>query len=207
MISRLISEVKKNKESFSIDVEEIKKIKKIVFDKSYLYFLEKTNGGGILDNSLIFYGVLPAKLNSEIFYNNFLFNKYYADLVSGVFLFGEDVFGNQFAFLEDGKIVLINIETASAEFTLNNFDDFVKQFFENMDYYSGNSILEKWLVKYGPVEEFKKLCPRKPFVIGGGYEIDNFYALDKEELFKFNSHLARQIKDLPDGVEIQIKSV
>lgn len=207
MISKLISEVKKNKESFSIDPEEVKKVEKIVFDKSYLSFLKKTNGGGILENSLIFYGVLPTKLNSEIFYNNFLFNKYYKDLISDIFLFGEDVFGNQFGFLRDGKIILVNIETANAEFTLNNFDDFVTQFFENMDYYSGSSILEKWLVKYGAIGEFKKLCPLKPFVIGGSYEIDNFYALEKEELFKFNSYLARQIKDLPDGAEIQIKVV
>lgn len=205
MITDIIKEIKKRKKSFLIDLSELKKVEKTLSDVDYLKFLELTNGGGILNQSIIFYGVLPNELENEIFYNNFLFKKFYGELVLDIFLFAEDSFGNQFGFLKDGKIIFINIETALIEFTFDNFNDFAIKIFENLDYFSGFSVMKKWIDRFGMIEGTKRLCPKKPFVLGGGFEIDNFYSLDKKELFDFYSYIAKQIKDLPDGVQIEFK--
>lgn len=205
MITDIIKEIKKRKKSFLIDLSELKKVEKTLSDVDYLKFLELTNGGGILNQSIIFYGVLPNELENEIFYNNFLFQKFYGELISDIFLFAEDSFGNQFGFLKDGKIIFINIETALIEFTFDNFNDFAIKIFENLDYFSGFSVMKKWIDRFGVIEGTKRLCPKKPFVLGGGFEIDNFYSLDKKELFDFYSYIAKQIKDLPDGVQIEFK--
>lgn len=205
MVSIIIDEIKKTKPSFSIDINELNKLKKIIKDKAYLNFLESTNGGGILNNSLKFYGVLANQLDFEIFYNNFLFKRYFNELVEELFVFAEDAFGNQYGFLKNGKVVLVNIETAAFEFTLENFEDFAQKLFEDIDYFTGFSIMENWIKKHGLIDDHKRLCPKKPFIVGGGYEIENFYVLGKEDLFDFNSYLAKQIKDLPEGTEIQFK--
>lgn len=206
MVSNLLKEIKKAKKD-NIDIHEYNKIKDLIADKDYLFFLLTSNGGFAFGNSLHFYGVLPNKIESEIFYNNFLFQKYYQDLIKVVLVFCEDTFGNQYAFLNDNKIAFINIETAEIEFLFTDFKNFVEEIYKETDFYTGFSIMEKWSLENGAISEFKRLCPKKPFVIGGDYTTDNFYALEKEKLLDYNSYIAKQIKNLPDGVQIQLKVI
>ena len=186
------------------DEDEMNKLSKRLFDRSYINFLKKFNGGSILENSLNFYGVLPNPLELEFFYNNHLFGKYYGDLFPNVLVFAEDIFGNQFAFLENNKIGFINIETACIDDTFENFEYFISNFSSSPDYFSGFSIANKWIAKNGEIHPSQRLSPIKPFVIGGSYDLENLHLLEKESLFAYTSFLAKQIKDLPDGTNITL---
>jgi hypothetical protein len=186
------------------DESEMDKLSMILSDKEYLSFIKKTNGGSILNNALNFYGILPNVLELEIFYNNYLFGKYYGDMFSDVFVFGEDVFGNQFGFLKNNSIAFLNIETACIDNTFQSFNHFVSELSNAIDYYSGFSVVEKWIAKNGAIKPFQRLSPIKPFVIGGSYDIENFHLLEKESLLDYTSFIAKQIKDLPDGASITL---
>ncbi len=112
MNSKLCDEILRGRTPLVIDLDEYQKIEQVIVDKDYLYFLRQTNGGYIFQSSLHFYGVLPNEIESNIFYNTFLFQKYYKDILEINVVFGEDIFGNQFAFLKNNQIVFINIESA-----------------------------------------------------------------------------------------------
>lgn len=123
-----------DKEKNKPEPGELDKVKNIVSDRDYLQFLELTNGGSVLDSALHFYGVLPIKLELEIFYNNFLFTKYYKELLSNIFVFAEDAFGNQFGFLNE-SVVFFNIETASIDHIFKDFDQFVSELSNDLDFF------------------------------------------------------------------------
>lgn len=202
----LLSQFVINK-NLKIDETEMEKLSCLITDQEYLDFLRKVNGGSILNNAMNFYGILPNILELEIFYNNFLFNKYYSDLFPGVFVFAEDIFGNQFAFLKDGSVVFLNIETTEVMETFQNFKHFLSAISDDIDYYSGFSIAEKWEKSHVKIQLEQRVSPIKPFIIGGGYEVKNLHLLNKEKLFDYTSFIARQIKDLPDGTDITLKIV
>ena len=207
MVSKLIKEIKKNSPDCNLDISEFNKLSQILLSKDYLSFLKETNGGSIFNTALHFYGVLSNEVDSEIFYNNYLLKKYYSQLINFLLAFAEDAFGNQYVFLEDNRIGLVNIETAEIDCLFTSFEHFITEVYKEPEYYTGYPIIKKWVQKNGLITDFKRLCPIKPFVIGGDYEIDNFYVLEKDKLLDYNSFIAQQIKDLPDGTVIQLKVI
>jgi hypothetical protein len=206
MNCKLCDEILRGKKALAIDTDEYRKVEQIIADKEYLYFLKQTNGGYIFQSSLHFYGVLPNEIESDIFYNTFLFQKYYKDALEINVVFGEDIFGNQFAFLKNNQIVFINIETAEAYETFDDFNSFSNTLFTDIDYYSGFSIVKEWENTKGKISIGERLCPIKPIVIGGTFSIDNFFSLKKEKLFDYSSYIAKQIKDTPDGTFVELKT-
>lgn len=51
----------------------------------------------------------------------------------------------------------------------------------------------------------ERLTPKMPFVIGGEYSLKNIYVNKFEKIISFNSNLAKQIKNLPDGTKVEIQ--
>lgn len=47
-------------------------------------------------------------------------------------------------------------------------------------------------------------CLKIPAVLGGPYESDNIGTISRSELLKFAGYLAEQIKDLPDGCQVEL---
>lgn len=50
-------------------------------------------------------------------------------------------------------------------------------------------------------------CLKIPAVLGGKYEAENFGTITVEELIAFSGDCAFQIKDLPDGAQVELKIV
>ena len=44
--------------------------------------------------------------------------------------------------------------------------------------------------------------PKKPFVLGGEYRIENLYLLNAVKAMHLRANLAVQIKNLPDGTSL-----
>jgi len=61
--------------------------------------------------------------------------------------------------------------------------------------------------KCGPLTEGRCYCLKLPAVVGGGYEAENLGVISVEELIAFSGKMAEQIKDLPDGGQIQFEVV
>lgn len=59
----------------------------------------------------------------------------------------------------------------------------------------------------GLIDEHTCYCLVIPGVLGGEYEPDNLSTISRLELIAFAGDVAEQIKDLPDGAQVQFKFV
>jgi hypothetical protein len=59
----------------------------------------------------------------------------------------------------------------------------------------------------GPLTTGRCYCLKRPAVIGGGYEESNLGTISVDELIAFSGNMAEQIKDLPDGAQVEIEWV
>lgn len=57
----------------------------------------------------------------------------------------------------------------------------------------------------GALPEGRKYCLKIPGVLGGEYGGDNLATIGLEELVRASGDIARQVKDLPDGAQVQFK--
>lgn len=170
-------------------------------DTSYDDYLNTTNGGFYFENALHLYGISPAYSHHDIDYIHELINKLYGELSNALFFFGEDLFGNQFAFSAEG-IVLFNIETAERKYLASNFLEWVTILEGDLNAITGRS-----LVPTDAIFELawgKRLCPKLPFILGGDFKMENLVLKGFEENFGFNASIAKQIHELPDGTKFKI---
>jgi hypothetical protein len=61
--------------------------------------------------------------------------------------------------------------------------------------------------KLGPLPEGRCYCLKRPAVIGGSYDEANLGCISVDELIAFSGDMAEQIKDVPDGSQIQVELV
>ncbi|TXI93986.1 MAG: DUF1851 domain-containing protein [Burkholderiaceae bacterium] len=59
----------------------------------------------------------------------------------------------------------------------------------------------------GPLPKNRKYHPRVPVVLCGDYGGSNLVTVDQIDQLRFSGDIGRQIKDLPDGSEIELKVV
>lgn len=140
----------------------------------------------------------------DILFINKTIKKDFAELARGLNCFAQDVFGNQFAF-KDGGVVFFNIETGEQEPISKNFGSWVDTIFNDIDYYTGISLIN--LLEPNVKEDLShgfRLCPKYPFVLGGEYQLDNLYLKYFDENIKYNSSIAKQIYNLKDGQSINL---
>jgi len=71
--------------------------------------------------------------------------------------------------------------------------------------FTGHSIASQWGLDVGPIEPGRRLLPKQPFVVGGGYDIDNLYSGQSLEGMRFRAYLASQIHDLPDDAQVEFE--
>jgi len=59
----------------------------------------------------------------------------------------------------------------------------------------------------GDLEEGKKYCLVIPSVLGGAYDISNIKIVPLFKLIRFSGHIAKEIHNLPDGQQIELKII
>lgn len=59
----------------------------------------------------------------------------------------------------------------------------------------------------GPLGEGRKYCLVIPGVLGGSYDISNIKSGPLVELIRFSGDLGKQIRDLPDGTQTELKII
>jgi len=175
-----------------------------ILDKSSIDFIRTFNGAYFFDNSLHFFRV---GYKSVIFHDAELINgmirHYYSDFVYESIFFAEDIFGNLFGIETSGDIILFNIESAEKEIISNGFSNYLNAIFNELDYYTGNKFATDTEV-LNQLNKGYRFCPKYPFVLGGEYDLKNLVLKPFEENYIFNSNLAKQIKEQPDGTNFKI---
>lgn len=176
---------------------------KNIFDKEYINFLRKKNGGYYFNNGIHIYGNSPQYSYHDLDYMNNLVKGEYGNLAKG-FFFGEDVFGNLFGFLNN-NVISLDIESADIKVISDNFSNWMQLVLDDLDFFTAFSITEQLslnMIKF--LAKGNRLSPKIPFVLGGEYEGGNLVLKNFEENIKFNASIAKQIYNTPDGGKFNI---
>ena len=120
---------------------------------------------------------------------------------------GENDFGNLIIKDKDSKYWRLCPEELSCEVVAENRKE--------MDALSHNQeFLHDWYMKklvleaqekLGPLTEGRKYCLKIPSILGGEYGGFSLATVPLVELVRFSGDIAKQIKDLPNGTQIQFK--
>jgi len=130
----------------------------------------------------------------------------YGSAVDGAVYFAEDLFGVQFG-LREGTVVQLDPELGEHEVIAPDLEAWARLVLEDPDYWTGAPVARGWQARHGPIAPGLRLLPATPFVLGGGYELANFAAIDAVEGMRFRGSLSAQLRDLPDGAQVEVKVV
>ncbi|NWB11820.1 SMI1/KNR4 family protein [Pseudomonas sp. D5002] len=129
----------------------------------------------------------------------------YKGIADGCLFFAEDIFGGQFC-IKDNKIYIFDPETGALEYLADDIESWAKIILSDYEALTGYPLAHQWQKKNGQLPTGKRLLPKVPFVLGGEFVLDNMYLADAVEGMRFRADIACQIKDLPDGAEIKLKT-
>ncbi len=129
----------------------------------------------------------------------------YVENLSAAFFFAEDVFGGQYCVRED-KICTFDPETGIFEEMSTSLGAWAEDVMANYQFRSGYPLAHEWQLANGVLPVGVRLLPKIPFVCGGKFELENLYPLADVQGMLFRASIANQIRDLPDGAEIVLKT-
>ena len=130
----------------------------------------------------------------------------YGDHVTDFLFFAEDIFGCQFA-LFDGQVLKFNPETGTSTNMASNLNEWAGIILANYRIETGWPLAHEWQAINGALPSMKRLLPKTLFVLGGKFECSNLYAGDAVEGMRFRADIAQQIRNLPDGAKIRVRTV
>jgi hypothetical protein len=128
----------------------------------------------------------------------------YQGLADRSFFFAEDVFGSQFC-LHNGAVMSFDPETGERELIASNVDEWAQRILDDYDLLTGHQLAHEWQVQHGAIPVGHRLIPKVPFVLGGGFVVENLFPLESAKAMRSRANLAVQIKTLPDGTEVEFK--
>ena len=190
----------KTKQSFEID-------EYTTLPQDLHLFLLRSNGLFAFESALMIRPLITeGDIYSIIEWNDSkLWKSSYSDnLVLNTLFFAEDAFGCQFGFYEN-QIYFFDPETGEIEFMCKSFDEWCDLIVSEYKQYTGYQLMCEWQMANAPITLGHRLCPKLPFVLGGQYEVDNLYSINALQGMLLRSSIATQIRDLPDGSEIQLR--
>lgn len=123
-----------------------------------------------------------------------------------LFCFAEDIFGGQFCIVRE-SVHRFDPETGVISEMAADLESWADLLLDDYRYEVGYESAHQWQLENGPIEAGKRLIPRKPFVIGGLYDIGNLYAIDAVAGMRVRGEVALQISELPDGTEVEIEYI
>ena len=94
--------------------------------------------------------------------------------------FAEDIFGHQFAIAGE-KIVTFDLETGEQEGFADNLEAFATELFGEPSLHTGWPLAHEWQEKYSALPLGMRLVPRRPFVLGGDYVLENLIPVPETE--------------------------
>jgi len=128
----------------------------------------------------------------------------YCGLADSAFCFAEDVFGGQFCIIDE-KIGVFNPETGEIEAMADDLEGWSSKLLSDYNVFVGYKFAHDWQKLHGRMQDRYRLMPKKPFVLGGAYELENLEGMDSVRVMKSYGNLAHQIHDLPDGSQVKFE--
>ena len=122
---------------------------------------------------------------------------------------GDNDFGNLMVKDQSGRYWRICPEDLSCKIVADSKSDLDalsqdQQFLS--DWYM-TDLVQKARERLGPLRPGFKYCLRIPGVLGGEYGGDNVATISLEGLISSSGHIAKQVKELPEGAQVTLKII
>lgn len=176
-----------------------------IVDKNYFDFISFIgNGGFFFGQSLQVYDLGENKNFNNILSVNTTLVENFGDIFKDLFAFAQDIFGNQFVYDQKrDAFAFFCAESGERQSMGNTFSEWLDVFVADRDYYTGQSYEQQWKLQHDlPFDH--RIMPKIPFIIGGDFEVSNFYTSAYPKYHSFNADFAKQIINLPDGQKIKL---
>ncbi|KAA5830685.1 DUF6531 domain-containing protein [Saccharopolyspora hirsuta] len=128
----------------------------------------------------------------------------YGGLADGLFCFGQDLFGVQFAVRDRRCVVTFDPETGRTTEIGPSLEDWARWLLQDPDQRGCRSFATRWQDENGALAPDQRLVPWRFFVLGGGYDDANLTAKDAVACMRIRGPVAEQVAALPDGAKLQI---
>lgn len=128
----------------------------------------------------------------------------YGRQAAGLFCFAQDLFGVQFAITGDRRVVAFEPETALRTVLGDSLGAWAQWLLDDPDVRTAGPLAVRWQDLRGPLGHHERLVPRRAFVLGGAYVVDNLRAADAAEAMRIRGPLARQLHRAQDGVPVTV---
>lgn len=135
-----------------------------------------------------------------------LWRSEYGELAEGALFFAEDAFGNQFC-VHEGRVCAFDAETGELSVLADDLEKWASRLLVEYKVLTGYPLLHEWQEKNGALPAGRRLMPKVPFVLGGDYSLANLYSLAAVSAMKSRGNLARQIKGVPDGSQVEFRVI
>lgn len=155
------------------------------------------NGFYAFENALHFFSNLELEKINTLIHQKKLYD-------SNCIYFAEDIFGNLFC-EKINKFYFLDVEIGELELMGNSIEEWAKKIITEYNYYTGYSLGHEWQIKNGKLSTGQRLIPKKLFILGGKYTLDNLISQNTIEALKFRSNIAHQLSDVKDGEKIIIE--
>jgi hypothetical protein len=126
----------------------------------------------------------------------------FAGMADDVFFFAEDLFGCQWG-IQDDDVVAFDPETGETVPFAETVEEWAGMVVDDRDYLTGHPTACDWQRAHGPLPLGHRLVPTVPFVLGGGYDVENLVAVDAYDGMRRRGRMAVQLKDIPDGAQVE----
>jgi hypothetical protein len=165
--------------------------------------LEERNGFYAFESALLIRGSGDTESSLSAWNSEGAWRSHYGDIARGLYFFGEDLFGTQFA-IDGDAIVSFDPESGERQVLGSSLEDWADRLFQDWNLFTGFSIAHDWQLRYGALPPGKRLVPRVPFMLGGPFTLDNLYPVDDALAMCARGEFAIQVRDLPDGTHVQL---
>lgn len=127
----------------------------------------------------------------------------YGVAAEGLLFFAQDLIGCQFA-LDAGAVVRFDPETGQREPIGANVEGWARIVLTDHRSVTAWPVGHDWQQAFGVLPAGHRLAAKRPFVLGGDYEVSNLVAESDERLMRNLATLFAAIRDLPDGARIEV---
>ena len=169
-----------------------------------LDLLKTRNGFFAFETALV---VLPTHgdmIALDIWNQSDSWRHYYQDcLPPSSICFAYDIFGCQFCIGRLG-VVSFNPETGETEPYAPTLDGWASNLLENYREDTGWPLAHDWQIQNRQILPTERLLPKKPFVLGGDFEVHNLVVVRSDIAMQKYAHLYRTVRDATDGSVIEL---
>lgn len=130
----------------------------------------------------------------------------YEGLADGLFCFGQDLFGVQFAIRHRTEVVTFDPESARIVTLGRTLDEWASWLLDDLDVHGCRAYAAAWQDQFGPLGYSQRLIPWRFFTFGGTYDFGNLTAKDSARCMRIRGPFAQRIHELPQGARITLST-